>query len=150
MDLEPEFDVEHLLKDIDKQVNMLIKAIIDQYKKVGDEFVKLARENGEYTDRTGNLRSSVGYVVFVDGKMVFENFEESENGTDKYLGTVLGRSTAYEDIPDEGICLVVVAGMSYAAAVESKGFDVITGSSYEAEKLLNKAMETVKKVLNED
>jgi len=34
-----------------------------------------------------------------------------------------------------GMILVVVAGMEYAAAVESKGYDVITGSSREAEKL---------------
>lgn len=37
---------------------------------VGEAAVAEAREGGSYTDRTGNLRSSVGYVVSMDGRAV--------------------------------------------------------------------------------
>ena len=37
---------------------------------------------------------------------------------------------------DRGIVLVVFAGMEYAAAVEAKKFDVITGGTAEAEEML--------------
>jgi hypothetical protein len=39
--------------------------------------------------------------------------------------------------------VIVVAGMSYAAAVESKGRDVLTGSSQVAVSSLKKAIERI-------
>jgi len=36
----------------------------------------------------------------------------------------------------KGMILVVVAGMEYAAAVESKGYDVISGASFVAQDLM--------------
>lgn len=42
-----------------------------------------------------------------------------------------------------GLIMVCVAGMDYAAAVESKGFDVISNSSTIAEQSFRKAMERI-------
>lgn len=39
----------------------------------GERFVKYARENGSYEDRTGNLRSSIGYIIVKNGDIVMEN-----------------------------------------------------------------------------
>ena len=53
----------------------------------------------------------------------------------KVKSTVEGRHGAVKIVTElahrypKGMILVIVAGMEYAAAVESKGYDVITGSS---------------------
>ena len=51
------------------QVNRLLNAIIYNLGVIGEKVVNEARERGSYTDRTGNLRSSTGYVIVVDGKI---------------------------------------------------------------------------------
>jgi hypothetical protein len=43
-----------------------------------------------------------------------------------------------------GFVLIVVAGMDYAAAVEAKGFDVLTVSGLQAASDLKKALEKLK------
>ena len=43
------------------------------------------------------------------------------------------------------IVLICVAGMSYSSAVESKGFDVITGSSQAAVISLKESIERIRK-----
>ena len=37
--------------------------------------VKYAREHGSYTDHTGNLRNSIGYVVVQYGRIIAESFK---------------------------------------------------------------------------
>ena len=55
-------------------------------QRAGEEFVKLARKKGNYQDHTGNLRSSIGYVIVKDGDILTENYELSDKkGTDKYM-----------------------------------------------------------------
>jgi hypothetical protein len=44
-----------------------------------------------------------------------------------------------------GYVLIICTGMKYAAAVESKGKDVITGSSLIAKAELNKMLKDLKK-----
>lgn len=47
-------------------------------QRTGEEFVKIARLEGNYIDHTGNLRSSIGYVIVKDGRIVGKNFQLSE------------------------------------------------------------------------
>lgn len=56
----------------DAQENTLQSAI-DILNYVGLECVKEARLAGKYTDRTGNLRSSTGYAVVLDGKIIHQS-----------------------------------------------------------------------------
>ena len=56
----------------------------------GEKFIQVARQSGSYKDQTGNLRSSVGYVIAKDGEVVKENFVESDKGTDKTTGKYKG------------------------------------------------------------
>lgn len=44
----------------------------------GEKFIEVARRSGSYKDQTGNLRSSIGYIIAKNGKVVAENFTESE------------------------------------------------------------------------
>lgn len=118
------------------------KAIIKTFQFAGETFVRNARLNGSYQDITGNLRSSIGYIILVDGKQIDENFQEAENGTDKETGIQIGVEFAKETALSfpKGIVLICVAGMSYAAAVEAKGKEVITGSSLELSSQLKQLL----------
>lgn len=85
------------------------------------------RSSGGYDDQTGNLRSSIGFRLYKDGAKVkdggFKNIgsgnaiQEAKSALDRY-------GLAYE-IPINGWTIVIVAGMSYATYVESKGYNVL-------------------------
>lgn len=111
----------------------------------GERFVKYARENGSYEDRTGNLRSSIGYIIVKNGDIVMENFKASKTGSDRKNGLAKAKQLA-EDIslayPEEHV-LIGVVGMEYAFSVESKGYEVATGSSIQVENWMRKALTSV-------
>ncbi len=117
-----------LLAEVDRQ-------LIESLTRVGEEAVELAKmippERG-FKDRTGNLRSSIGYVVLVDGKPVNVAFAAVKDG---YAGVNEGQRLALQvGSKTEGYALVVVAGMNYAVHVESKGRDVLTSAEKFAEE----------------
>ena len=114
--------------------------IVERFQQIGEQFIADARNNGNYKEHTGNLRSSIGYMVYKDGDPVYENFPgASETGKDTGKQVASGIN-----VPEKGLCLVVVAGMNYAVYVEAKNYDVITGSSYEAEKSLKQAIDFIR------
>jgi hypothetical protein len=114
-------------------------AIMSRLQYIGETFVNNARANGTYNDITGNLRSSVCYVVL-------------KNGAKKSPGTIpQGGSEHMAKMIAEhsrGWVLIVVAGMDYAAAVESKGKDVLTASSIIAKAQLKQAITSFKNKLS--
>lgn len=98
------------------------KAIIDTLSRVGEMCVIEARTNGSYIDRTGNLRSSIGYVIARNGVDVKRNVRRSTSGTDRATG-MNEVNSFIDDLLRQyssGIILIVVAGMNYATYVESK------------------------------
>lgn len=99
--------------------------------------------SGSFKDWTGNLRSSIGFVVSNNGRILHKDFEPSAKGTDKKIGMRKGLEFAKSLVPLHGISLIVVAGENYAAYVESKGYDVITGSSTNATRSLKQAMRAI-------
>lgn len=116
------------------QVRSVLQAKVDEAKQknvealqyLGEEFINKARQDGNYTDRTGNLRASVGYVILEDGKEIYSSFPgETNEGVESARDTINEVSAGY----NSGLVLIGVAGMNYAAAVESLGYDVITGSA---------------------
>lgn len=107
---------------------------------LGEQVVAYARSRsaGEsWIDRTGNLRSSVGYIVLRDGEIVSaSDFGQVKQGAD---GSKAGRQFAEEIARDihSDYALIVVAGMNYASyveAIESK--DVLAGPELFARKNL--------------
>ena len=124
---------------------------------LGERVVKYARENGNYTDQTSNLRNSIGYIVVQSNKVVHDPFVGQtpprndpqsqanaelahQNGLDyaKQVGATLGGYKTY---------LVWVAGMEYARYVEAKGYDVIQGSGDWVEANAQKLMNEFKRYL---
>ncbi len=127
---------EFISEQEDKQLEMLQRA--------GEDFVNKARDLKTYQDDTGNLRSSIGYIILKDGEIIDENFQVSEKGTDKKTGLEKGRTFAEEiaqEHPD-GFVLIGVAGMHYAAALEREHkIDVISGSALSASQTLKEILE---------
>ena len=71
------FDIDYdLIEELaDEWRDEQIQEIVSILEYAGLEAVKEARLKGNYTDRTGNLRSSIGFVVVDDGRIVSSNFE---------------------------------------------------------------------------
>lgn len=116
-------------------------AIVEQLQAAGEVFVKLARESGSYQNQTGNLRSSIGYVIAYNGKALKDNFQTISGAQS---GTAEARQLATKVAGQvKGFILVGVAGMTYAAAVEAKGFEVISSSSLQADGWLKQSIQTI-------
>lgn len=116
---------------VDEWVEQFIKAAIEAMGRLGMECVNHARRIPKdigFEDHTGNLRSSIGFKLFVDGVSVREDYKLVLNGRE---GMEKGRALADEvgqRCKTDQIMLVVTAGMEYAIYVESKGRDVITSA----------------------
>lgn len=105
---------------------------------LGERVVKYAREHGSYTDHTGNLRNSIGYVVVQYGKVVRENFSIGSGREEAKAQTRTYALEVARELPVNKTYLVWVAGMEYAKYVEAKGFDVLQGSGNWVEASANK------------
>lgn len=143
--LTPLFTSENIEKWFDHFEDRAEERIFKLLSAAGEKFVEIARKKGSYRDQTGNLRSSIGYIIAMDGEIVSENFETSEKGTDKNKGLSEGRQIA-EEISlsyTGGYVLIGVAGMNYASAVEARGLDVVTTGNIQCEEYLRKALKTV-------
>lgn len=100
----------------------LERATIFLLSYLGEELVKFARENHTYTDRTGNLTNSMGYAVVKQGKMVtYSGENQPGEGAAEGLKVAMQMANKLQN----SFSLIIVAGMNYAAYVESKGYNVI-------------------------
>ena len=143
--LTPLFTDSDLERWFDKFQDRAEEKIFKLLSAAGEKFVEVSRKSGSYKDQTGNLRSSIGYIIAIDGESVSENFEKANNGSDKDTGINKAKQLA-EDISlayQGGYILIGVAGMDYAAIVEAKGRDVITSGNIQCEEYLKKALKSV-------
>lgn len=126
--MKPKFSLGSINRRIDSFRRQRERQVFLVLSYIGEDFIDTAREISTYKDQTGNLRSSVGYAIVVDGKVKTPYPEPEGDGTE-------GASKAKELIDEyarsnpKGWHLIGMAGMEYAAAVESMGLDVITGST---------------------
>lgn len=136
-------------KDINKWVDIFTeKAEEKMYtllQAAGEMFVKYARESGKYIDHTGNLRSSIGYVIARDGKTLTDDFQLENVGTDGKEGLGKAKRLAREvaHTHNKGLVLIGVAGMEYAVHVEAmESKDVITAANIKTEAWMKQAIKT--------
>lgn len=140
---KPKFTENDLRNFIRKKVQIIEDTLLDLIKQTAEQFISDARSTQTYQDRTRNLRGSIGYVIVKDGEEIFGNFEGVAEGTSQ---AKLLTSEVKSEHP-RGYVLIVVAGMNYAVYVESKGFDVLTGSSQLAEQDLQRSFDRLKEQL---
>ncbi len=152
LSLIPQFTMKDISRDIDSFIMRKQTEIFDVLSYIGIECVNFAKQWHGYEDQTGNLTSSIGYAIIFDGVVRKENFGRgvatvstfgsAGHKKKRVKATGKGRDAGKKIIQDlakeypTGMILVIVAGMEYAAAVESKNYDVITGSSLKCEELM--------------
>ena len=109
------------------------QGLIAVLNRIGVEAVNWARQNGNYTDRTGNLRNSINYAIFKDSKLLQDN----GSLTSEQISSI---SNELEKV--NGYTLVIYAGMYYGVYVEARGYVVLSGSlqASETSKLLAEAL----------
>lgn len=114
---------------ISEQIDRLEAAALYGLCYVGERCVVEARTNGMYVDRTGNLRSSIGYAVVKNGELY-------------KVGGMVGKAGESRDLIErlasgsKGFVLIVIAGMNYACYVEAIGLNVITSAELLSDKLV--------------
>ena len=121
---------------MDSKLSKYEEQLLYNFRYVGEACLNAGRNTDSYHDRTGNLRSSIGYVIIRNGHVITKNgFKKVLNGAqgpvegDNFIQQLAGKFT-------NGIYLVVVAGMNYASYVEDKGYDVLDSSEKLAEQLV--------------
>ena len=142
MALEPQFTRKDVQRRFDAFLDQIQKQQIKRLSMLGEMCVNHARSVPKdlgFEDQTGNLRSSIGYAVFVDGVAVHSFYEEVKGGAE---GAKAGQRLS-EKIGEgsRGVCLVVTAGMHYATYVESRGRDVIASAEQLAKRELPQMLE---------
>lgn len=142
-------DIHRYLKE---QMERQAKAIAYQFCAIGEEGVNHARmlpspsaddfdgqitpHQPNYMDWTANLRSSIGYIVAIDGKIIqMSEFEPIKGGAE---GSAKGKQYALQLVEQypQGTVLIVVAGMHYASYVTAKGYDVLDSAELIARQLV--------------
>lgn len=120
------------------QITELDKRTISMMAYVGEQAVKEARRRHSYTDRTGNLTSSMGYsIVDMNGNKHLGQFVQTKATADK--GSREGEKVANDRAGSirqkpNTYTLVVVAGMDYAPYVSAK-YNVLQSSERVAKEL---------------
>lgn len=125
----PQAAIEQYVQD---KVAEFTEHLTRQLCYIGEAALKAAREKGsfkDYTDRSGNLRNSTGYVVAIGGKIA------ATAGFDKSEGLPFAKELATTTDAD-GV-LVVCAGMNYATYVSARGYDVLDSAELEAQRMAN-------------
>lgn len=129
---------------IRERLQRLHFAVLRQLSVIGEKCLNVARQTNSYKDRTGNLRSSLGYVIVYDGRIAFESgFQVVKQGNEGATsGADYARRLAAQH-PD-GYALIVVAGKEYAAYVSARGFDVLDSAELTAERETARMMQKLK------
>lgn len=134
-----------LYKSFEILKNEITKCLV----KLGEECIAKIRDRSKeesWIDRTGNLRSSIGYAVYDYGiKQIESAFQIVRNGNEgssegKKMISQLGSeySNAY--------ALVVVAGMNYASYVEAlENKDVLASTELWAKSIVDSRLKRAKK-----
>lgn len=108
-------------------------------------------QESSWFDHSGNLRSSIGYVIVHNGKIIkYSDFNQVKQGTD---GIKEGKELAKELAKQytNGYALVIVAGMNYAELVEAMdNKNVLASAESFARKELPNMMEKLKVQISSD
>ena len=111
----PLFTNSDIEKDVKEFIEEQEKKTALAFSSVGIDIVNEAKEKGTYKDFSSNLRSSVGFRIFVEGKD-FSNKFYGKNSE----GIEIGKTIAEQQKKGKEVQLVVVAGMEYADKVEKR------------------------------
>lgn len=126
---------EEIANTLAKGIEDAINEAVYTLSYIGEQVVNTAKISRKYLDQTGNLNSSIGYVISVNGELAVKGkFEVVKNGEQGAKGGEQMAETLAK--AKGGISLIVVAGMDYAQFVSAKGLDVLDSAEILAESLI--------------
>lgn len=102
-----------------ERANMLTIRVLSYLGEMCVIEAKGRPQESSWFDQSGNLRSSIGYVIVHNGKIIkYSEFNQVKQGSD---GIKEGKELAKELAKQyaSGYALIVVAGMNYAELVEA-------------------------------
>lgn len=129
MGITPQFGKGYIAAQVAAFREWVEKATLFQLQYLGEQLATYAKDQHNYTDRTGNLTNSIAYAVVKEGKIVSYG---GENQPGEGADTALKVATDYAASVPNTFSLIVVAGMNYAAFVEAKGYNVILPAELKA------------------
>lgn len=139
------------LARVGKRIEYLIQRCLMSLGEQVVAYVRNRPQSVSWYDHTGNLRSSIGYVISHDGRVVsISDFSHVAGGAQ---GSSEGKSYAMSLASSHriGWALVVVAGMNYASYVEAiKGKDVLAGGELFARKKFPEFMKRLEQQIMTD
>lgn len=142
-------DIESYMKN---RIRRIEDVIVRSLQRLGEETIAYARDRSgreSWFDQTGNLRSSIGYVVGKDGKALLTGgFSQVGEGSD---GSSEGRQFALELAREMAgkYFLIVVAGMKYASYVEDmENKDVLASPQILAQDKLARMVKNLDTILD--
>lgn len=137
---------------IKNYLTRIVEIVHDEIKRtlirLGEECVTKIRDRSgadSWFDQTGNLRSSIGYGYYEDGKKIIESsFNQILGGSE---GVNAGRKMIDDlaHLYGKTFALVIVAGMNYADEVEARdNKDVLASTELWAKKEITSRLEQAK------
>ena len=150
MGVTSNIDIKQIRDYLDKETRKNIQRVVASLQYVGETVVNEIRTShiSDWNDQTGNLRSSIGYILAVDGQPLNMSGFEKVDGPDRDKttedGSESGKSYAQSlcSLYPKGIALIVVAGMEYAAYVEAMENKVVLAQGeIEARKRVNEMIQ---------
>lgn len=145
MGLVARFTSKDILTALENDKKKIETAMLNAMALTGETWAKEAKDGvdisgafpkGDYTDRTGNLRSSIGYEVLNNGQIVQMGFSGNAEG-------IAAGQAAVDSVPKSGYQLIGAAGMEYASYVEDMGYNVITSQVDSAFKKLTSLLKGI-------
>lgn len=130
MPITSNIDIKAIMEKMSMAADKCVDNVVTSIEAACIEVVSRARLVNTYQDQTGNLRSSIGYVIYKDGMRVHESFEAHPHDDNGEAGVKQAKDLCASLATDYAgrTVAIVVAGMDYAVYVESRGLDVVTGS----------------------
>lgn len=143
---------------LSKSAQKYTDAFLYKLNYIGMDCVRYVRDRtGEesWFDQTGNLRSSIGYIIVQDGRVLYKSDFESVDGP-KRTESLADGSQEGSDYADSlasryptGYALIIVAGMEYAAALEElDNKDVLASGELMLEEKLDELIKDFKNIVS--
>lgn len=157
MGVKCNINVRELRDYLEGEVQRHINQVIASLQYVGEQVVNEIRTShiSEWNDQTGNLRSSIGYIVALDGQPLgmsgFQQVDGPKRGETTEDGSSIGKEYARNlcQLYPKGIALIVVAGMEYAAYVEAmENKTVLAQGELEAQRLVTEMIQELNNRFN--
>lgn len=137
-----------MMATLNARAQRMVERYLEELDKLGydaNRYIRNRTAEESWMDRSGNLRSSIGYIVVRDGEICksggFERVDGPKRDKSSEDGSAEGRSYAERLAANypTGYALIVVAGMEYAAYVEAKANkDVLAGGEIFLKKEVRK------------